>query len=75
VDGHVLRHIKLQPPDVVVERDRVRVDVQGIVTVQERTGVDAVLNAAALTYVAAAVSTLLTLLYFLWRSGLIGKRR
>ena len=44
----------------------------GIVTVQERKGVDKFLNAAALTYVAAAVSTLLTLLYFLWRSGLIG---
>ena len=47
----------------------------GIVTMQERQGVDKVLNAAALTYVAAAVSTLLTLLYFLWRSGLIGGRR
>ena len=47
----------------------------GIVTAQERRGVDKVLNAAALTYVAAAVSTLLTLLYFLWRSGLIGGRR
>ena len=47
----------------------------GIVSAQERKGVDAVLNAAALTYVAAAVSTLLTLLYFLWRSGLIGGRR
>ena len=47
----------------------------GIVTMAERKGVDKVLNAAALTYVAAAVSTLLTLLYFLWRSGLIGGRR
>jgi hypothetical protein len=47
----------------------------GIVTMQERQGVDRVLNAAALTYVAAAVSTLLTLLYFLWRAGLIGGRR
>lgn len=47
----------------------------GIVTVDERRGVDAVLNAAALTYVAAAVSTLLTLLYFLFRSGLLGGRR
>jgi len=47
----------------------------GIVTLQERQGVDKVLNAAALTYVAAAVSTLLTLLYFLVRSGLIGGRR
>ena len=34
----------------------------GIITAQEREGVDRVLNAAALTYVAAAVSTLLTLL-------------
>ena len=47
----------------------------GIVTVQEQQGVSRVLNAAALTYVAAAVSTLLTLLYFLYRSGLIGGRR
>ena len=47
----------------------------GIVTMQERVGVDKVLNAAALTYVAAAVSTLLTLLYFLYRSGLLGGRR
>ena len=47
----------------------------GIVTMDERRGVDAVLNAAALTYVAAAVSTLMTLLYFLFRSGLLGGRR
>ncbi|HEY0873645.1 MAG TPA: zinc metallopeptidase [Vicinamibacterales bacterium] len=47
----------------------------GIVTMDERRGVDAVLNAAALTYVAAAVSTLLTLMYFLFRSGLLGGRR
>ena len=47
----------------------------GIVTMHERKGIDRVLNAAALTYVAAAVSTLLTLLYFLWRAGLIGGRR
>jgi Zn-dependent membrane protease YugP len=48
---------------------------QGIVSPSERRGVDSVLNAAALTYVAAAVSTLLTLLYFLFRSGLLGGRR
>jgi hypothetical protein len=47
----------------------------GIVTLQERQGIDKVLTAAALTYVAAAVSTLLTLLYFLWRAGLLGGRR
>ena len=40
----------------------------GIVTAQERVGVDSVLNAAALTYVAAAISTLMTLLYFLSRA-------
>src|SRR3990172_10483859 len=33
---------------------------QGIITAQEREGMDRVLNAAALTYVAAAISTLLT---------------
>lgn len=48
---------------------------QGIILPAERQGMDAVLNAAALTYVAAAVSTLMTLLYFLMRSGLLGGRR
>ncbi len=47
----------------------------GIVTGQERGGVAKVLNAAAMTYVAAAISTLMTLLYFLMRSGLLGGRR
>ncbi len=47
----------------------------GIVAAQERQGMDRVLNAAALTYVAAAISTLMTLLYFLIRSGLLGGRR
>lgn len=47
----------------------------GIVLPQEREGIDRVLNAAAMTYVAAAVSSLLTLLYYLWRSGLLGGRR
>lgn len=46
----------------------------GIVLPQEREGMDRVLNAAALTYVAAVVSTLLTLLYFLFRAGLLGGR-
>ena len=46
----------------------------GIVTQEERRGLDRVLNAAALTYVAAAISTLMTLLYFLLRSGLLGGR-
>ncbi|MBC8354800.1 MAG: zinc metallopeptidase [Planctomycetes bacterium] len=46
----------------------------GIVYPEERIGIDKVLNAAALTYVAAVISTLLTLLYFLMRSGLLGRR-
>ncbi|MBI3895357.1 MAG: zinc metallopeptidase [Acidobacteria bacterium] len=56
-------------------RAKVLVVENGIVTAQERQGIDKVLNAAAMTYVAAAVSTLLTLLYFLMRSGLLGGRR
>ena len=47
----------------------------GIVGADERTGIDKVLGAAALTYVAAAVGTALTLLYFLVRAGIIGGRR
>ena len=47
----------------------------GLVSAQEREGVSKVLNAAALTYVAAAASSILTLLYFLWRAGLLGGRR
>ena len=46
----------------------------GIVLRQEREGMDKVLNAAAMTYIAAVVSTLLTLLYFLVRAGLLGRR-
>ena len=46
----------------------------GIVMQGEREGVASVLNAAALTYVAAAVTTLLTLVYYLMRAGLLGGR-
>jgi Zn-dependent membrane protease YugP len=46
----------------------------GIVLEQERRGMDKVLNAAAMTYVAAAASSILTLLYFLLRAGLLGGR-
>ena len=44
----------------------------GILDRQEAAGVNAVLNSAALTYVAAAASSLVTLLYFLIRLGLLG---
>ncbi len=56
-------------------RAKVMLVEHGIISGREREGVDRVLNAAALTYVAAAVSTLMTLLYFLFRSGLLGGRR
>lgn len=46
----------------------------GIVNQQEVAGVSKVLNAAAMTYVAAFVQTLMTLLYFLYRSGLLSSR-
>jgi Zn-dependent membrane protease YugP len=44
----------------------------GIIRPYEREGMDRVLNAAALTYVAAVVSTLFVILYYLMRSGLLG---
>lgn len=47
----------------------------GIVSNREAASAGAVLNAAFMTYVASAVSALLTLLYYLIRSGLLGGRR
>lgn len=47
----------------------------GIVGNQERSGMDKVLNAAALTYVAAFVHSLGNLLYYVWRSGLLNSGR
>ncbi|NLB70043.1 MAG: zinc metallopeptidase [Lentisphaerae bacterium] len=46
----------------------------GIVTQKESEASGKVLNAAFLTYIAAAASALLTLLYYLIRSGLLGSR-
>lgn len=47
----------------------------GFVTQEELTGARRVLNAAALTYVAAFVTSLLTLLYWMMRLGLLGGGR
>jgi hypothetical protein len=44
----------------------------GIVSPGQEEAAGKVLNAAFLTYVAAAVSSLLTLLYYLMRSGILG---
>lgn len=45
----------------------------GLVTPAERDGAAAVLNAAFLTYVAAAITAIMTLLYYLARAGLLGR--
>jgi Zn-dependent membrane protease YugP len=47
----------------------------GLITHEEDYYVKKVLSAAALTYVAATLTSVLTLLYFLVRSGLLGGRR
>ena len=47
----------------------------GIIQQGEREGIDQVLNAAALTYVAAAISSLSVLLYYLFRAGLLNGAR
>jgi len=46
----------------------------GIVSEEERDMAGKVLNAAFMTYVASAVTSLLTLLYYLWRAGIFGGR-
>ncbi|MCK6456987.1 MAG: zinc metallopeptidase [Phycisphaerae bacterium] len=47
----------------------------GIVSEQELEPVARVLNAAALTYVAATLTAVMQLVYYLYRSGLLGGRR
>ncbi|OED42410.1 hypothetical protein AB833_07160 [Chromatiales bacterium (ex Bugula neritina AB1)] len=46
----------------------------GIVSEQEMRGAGNVLNAAFLTYLAAAIASILTLLYYLHRAGLLRRR-
>ena len=43
----------------------------GIVTPQEVSGASSVLNAAFLTYLAAAIASIMTLLYYLHRAGIL----
>jgi Zn-dependent membrane protease YugP len=47
----------------------------GLIAPEEEAVVAKVLNAAALTYVAATLTSILTLLYFLFRSGAFGGSR
>jgi Zn-dependent membrane protease YugP len=53
-------------------RARVALRNTGMVTVEEDETVGKVLNAAALTYVAATLTATLTLLYWLFRAGILG---
>ncbi len=46
----------------------------GFITEAERGGISKVLSAAAMTYVAAALTSVATLLYYLMRAGLLGGR-
>jgi Zn-dependent membrane protease YugP len=55
-------------------RARIALVDGGLITAEEDQVVAKVLNAAALTYVAATLTSVLTLLYFLFRSGLLGGR-
>jgi Zn-dependent membrane protease YugP len=59
--------------DATARAKRVAVET-GIVLPQEREGMDRVLNAAAMTYVAAVVSTFMTLLYYLLRASAMSRR-
>lgn len=53
-------------------RARIAMDGIGMLSPEESRQANKVLNAAFLTYLAAAVTSLLTLIYFLFRLGLLG---
>ena len=55
-------------------RARIALIDGGLITAEEDVYVKKVLDAAALTYVAATLSSVLTLLYFLLRAGVFGGR-
>jgi Zn-dependent membrane protease YugP len=56
-------------------RARIALVDGGLVTAEEDVMVKKVLDAAALTYVAATLTAVLTLLYFLFRAGVFGGHR
>jgi Zn-dependent membrane protease YugP len=59
--------------DATARAKRLAVET-GVILPQERPGMDKVLNAAAMTYVAAVVTTLMTLLYYLLRASSMSRR-
>jgi Zn-dependent membrane protease YugP len=56
-------------------RARHALAMTGLLSAEEDRMVGQVLNAAAWTYVAATLTSILTLLYYLWRFGLLGGQR
>jgi Zn-dependent membrane protease YugP len=56
-------------------RARIALAQTGLITPQEDQVVKSVLSAAAMTYVAATLSSIMTLLYYLYRAGVLGGRR
>ena len=56
------------------KRALVALESGGYVTDEELMGARKVLNAAAMTYVAATITAILTLVYYLLRSGVLGSR-
>lgn len=56
-------------------RARIALQMTGLVSPEEDRTVGKVLNAAALTYVAATLTSVLTLVYYLIRSGILGGSR
>lgn len=72
----VLFQLVTLPVELDASRRALAAIAQGRILVgRENDGAREVLSAAAWTYVAAAVSSVLTLLYFLLRSGLLGGRQ
>lgn len=71
----VLFHLVTLPVELdASNRARAMLTANGLVTPQEGGAVNAVLNAAALTYVAALVSAMGQLLYFVWVAVGMGSR-
>ena len=71
--GAVLFQLVTLPVEFDASRRAVAIlGERGLLMQQELPGVRKVLNAAALTYVAAAAAAVLQLVYFLLRAGMLG---
>lgn len=55
-------------------RAKIQLQEMGLVSASDARGVNKVLSAAAMTYVAGALTAILTLLYYLLRLGILGGR-